>query len=71
MRKGLDLFSNSLLQAMSLKTIATWNVTFGTTTRVGATVDDVAVVKEGVADMATVVFKEMLWLVVVPANNRN
>ena len=56
---------------MSLNSIATWNVTFGTTVGVGATVDDVAVVDEGVAAMVTVVFKEKECLVVVPANNRN
>ena len=56
---------------MSLNSIATWNVTLGPTTGVGATVDDVAVVEEGVAAMVAVVFKEKVRLVVVPANNRN
>ena len=71
MRKGLDLFSNSFFQAMSLNSIATWNVTFGTTTCVGATVDDVTVVEEGVAAVVIAVFKEKVCVVVVPANNRN
>ena len=44
---------------------------FGTTTGVGATVDDVPVVEEGVAAMDAVVFEEKVSLVVVPANNRN
>ena len=55
---------------MSLNSIATWNVTLGPTTGVGATVDDVAVVEEDVAAMVAVVFKEKVGLVVVPASNR-
>ena len=70
MRKGLDLFSNSFFQAMSLNSIATWNVTLGPTTGVEATVDDVAVVEEDVAAMVAVVFKEKVGLVVVPASKR-
>ena len=56
---------------MSLNSIATWNVMFGTTTGVGATIDDVPVVEEGVVAMVAVLFKEKVSLVVVPANNRN
>ena len=54
---------------MSLNSIATWNVTFGT--GVVATVDDVVVVEEGVAAVVIAVFKEKVCVVVVPANNRN